>query len=155
MTKIFLSIIIVMAILSCAGSTSVNSQKFDLTTNCDTISYKQFEEKVSIGIDEMNTGDSLKIEDMIDLARIFTTLQFAEYDSMGAKRNYFYSLFDAKCRSKIIESFECITSSGVLYSKKYKLYIGPSRYMTCSNYYTVQFPKSSKYVPKFEYKSKQ
>jgi len=154
MTKIFFSIII-MAILSCAGSTSLNSQKIDLTTNCDTISYKQFEKNVSIAIDQMNTGESLKIQDMINLVRIFTTLQFAEYDSMETKRNYFYSLFDAKYRPKIIESFECVLSGGVMYSEKYKLFIGPSRYMTCFNYYTVQFPNSSKYVPKFEYKSKQ
>jgi hypothetical protein len=155
MKKIIIPIIIALIIIRCVASSNANSGKFNLVTNCDTISYIEFEKKVSMAIDDINGGKSCKIKDMIDLVRIYTTLQFSEYVSMGKKRNDFFSLFDTRLRPEIIDSFDCIPSSGVImYSKKYKLYIGPSRYMSCNNYYTVKFPDSEQYIPRFPFKER-
>ena len=117
---------------------SQESQNLDKPDHCDSLSQKKFLKKMHLNYKWMKKSHDFTIQEMINLIRVYNTLQFeVNFEPNNKDKNDFRKLFLEKYNDRAAAQLECVSSQGNWYSPKYKLFITTGYHMRCDNYYVI------------------
>jgi hypothetical protein len=109
----------------------------DTLKKCDSLSTRKILKLAHEGIANMNSINTLSIEQVLVLIKIYNTLHF---DTVASKEiafaKEFRQVFFKTFLPKVAQRLEIISSNGMtLYSSKYDIYIGESLMNRCNDFY--------------------
>ena len=111
-----------------------------ITSNCDSISTKNFNILKNEIYNKMLLGKELTVAETIKMVKIYNTLHLINTTQTQIKGNAndFVSLFDKSYTGFASKKLEATLGKGMtIYSKKYDIVIGVGAPYRCRNYYLI------------------